>query len=94
METVTADPAPDGVSAWGAQPAPPRQLDVEIVIPVYNEERALARSIYRLDRFLESSLPLSWRITIADNASTDITPEIARTLAAELDHVRVLRLEQ
>jgi putative flippase GtrA len=94
METVTADPAPDGVRAWGAQPAPPRQLDVEIVIPVYNEERALARSIYRLHRFLESSLPLSWRITIADNASTDITPEIARTLAAELDHVRVLRLEQ
>jgi putative flippase GtrA len=93
MQTVTADPAPARVRGWGVQPAPPRELDVEIVIPVYNEERALAPSIHRLHRFL-NSLPLSWRITIADNASTDITPEIARTLAAELDHVRVLRLEQ
>ena len=93
MQTVTADPAPARVRGWGAHPAPPRELDVEIVIPVYNEERALAPSIHRLHRFL-NSLPLSWRITIADNASTDITPEIARTLAAELDHVRVLRLEQ
>lgn len=93
METVTTDPAPARVRGWGVQPAPPRELDVEIVIPVYNEERALAPSIHRLHRFL-GSLPLSWRITIADNASTDITPEIAHTLAAELDHVRVLRLEQ
>ena len=94
MQTVTADPAPASVRAWGVQPPPPRELDVEIVIPVYNEERALAASIHRLHHFLDVHLPLSWQITIADNASTDITPEIARTLAAELDRVRVLRLEQ
>jgi len=93
MQTITEDPAPTGVRDWGIQPAPPRELDVEIVVPVYNEERALAASIHRLHRFLDS-LPLSCQITIADNASTDLTPEIARTLAAELDHVRVLRLEQ
>lgn len=48
METVTTDPAPARVRGWGVQPAPPRELDVEIVIPVYNEERALAPSIHRL----------------------------------------------
>jgi len=93
MQTIIEDPAPAGVSEWGAQPARARGLDVEIVVPVYNEERALAASIHRLHHFLDS-LPLSCQITIADNASTDLTPEIARTLAAELDHVRVLRLEQ
>ena len=93
MQTIIEDPAPAGVSEWGAQPARARGLDVEIVVPVYNEERALAASIHRLHRFLDS-LPLSCQITIADNASTDLTPEIARALAAELDHVRVLRLEQ
>ena len=104
MHTVNADPASAGVNGsgvsvgpsmgWGVQAAPPSGLDVEIVIPVYNEERALAASIHRLHRFLESRLPFSWQITIADNASTDITPEIARALAAELDRVRVLRLDE
>jgi len=94
MQTVTADPASAGVRGWGIHVAPPRELDVEIVIPVYNEERALAGSIHRLHHFLDSRLPFSWQITIVDNASTDITPEIARTLAAELDRVRVLRLDR
>ena len=94
MEIVTAEPGPAGVSAWSAHPASTRELDVEIVVPVYNEEEALARSIHRLHRFLDTEVPFSWRITIADNASTDLTPDIADTLAAELDHIRVLRLEQ
>jgi putative flippase GtrA len=104
MHTVNADPASAGVNGsgvsvgpsmgWGVRAAPPSELDVEIVIPVYNEERALAASIHRLHRFLESGLPFSWQITIVDNASTDITPEIARALAAELDRVRVLRLDE
>ncbi|HUA70287.1 MAG TPA: glycosyltransferase [Solirubrobacteraceae bacterium] len=94
MHTVTADPASAGVRGWDVHLAPPGELDVEIVVPVYNEERALAASIHRLDHFLDSRLPFSWQITIADNASTDITPEIARALAAELDRVRVLRLEE
>jgi len=93
METVTAEPGPAGVGAWGAHPPSSRELDVEIVVPVYNEERALARSIHRLHRFLDTEVPFSWRITIADNASTDLTPDIAHALASELDRVRVLRLE-
>ncbi|MGO9890407.1 MAG: glycosyltransferase [Solirubrobacteraceae bacterium] len=94
MHTVTADLVPTRVGGWGARPAPPRELDVEIVIPVYNEERALAASIHRLHRFLDTHMPYSWQITIADNASTDITPEIARALADDLDRVRVLRVAQ
>src|SRR5215471_15922339 len=94
MQTVTEDSLPAGGGRWGAHPEPPRELDVEIVIPVFNEERALAASIHRLHHFLDSHLPFSWQITIADNASTDITPEIARTLADDLDRVRVLRLDQ
>ena len=69
-------------------------FDVEIVIPVYNEERTLAATIRCLHEFLSSQLPFSWQITIADNASTDRTPGIARALTRELDHVSALRLEQ
>ena len=33
-------------------PARARALDVEIVVPVYNEQEALERSVRRLHRFL------------------------------------------
>jgi putative flippase GtrA len=94
MQRVTAGPAPAGARAWCAHPGKGGELAVEIVIPAFNEERALAMSIYRLHHFLDVHLPFSWLITIADNASTDLTPEIAQALASELDRVRVVRLEQ
>jgi putative flippase GtrA len=71
-----------------------RPLELEVVVPVHNEEATLALSIRRLHRYLSSSVPLRWRILIADNASTDATPEIAASLAVALGEVSVLRLEQ
>jgi glycosyltransferase involved in cell wall biosynthesis len=75
-------------------PAAPtaRTPRVDVVVPVFDEERVLAQSIHRLHRFLSAGLPFAWRIVIADNASTDRTPEIARALAGELTGVEVLRL--
>ena len=67
---------------------------VEIVVPVYNEEAALRRSIRRLHDFLSASFPFTWRIVIADNASTDATPAIARALGRELRGVSHLRLDE
>jgi putative flippase GtrA len=72
----------------------PVALDVEVVVPVHNEEQALALSIQRLHRYLSRSMPFSWRIVIADNASSDATPEIAQSLTVALRGVSVLRLEQ
>ncbi len=67
---------------------------VESVVPVFNEEAALALSVHRLHRFLGAEFPFTWRIVVADNASTDATPAVARELAAALPGVRVLRLER
>ena len=67
---------------------------VEIVVPVYNEEAGLGQSFCRLHDFLSTSFPFTWRIVIADNASTDATPVIARVLATQLRGVSHLRLEQ
>jgi glycosyltransferase involved in cell wall biosynthesis len=68
--------------------------DIEIVVPVYNEAAGLEHSIRRLHRFLSDGFPFTWKIVIADNASVDATPEIARRLAVTLPGVRHLRLEQ
>src|SRR2546430_10923781 len=72
-------------------PAPP---EVDIVVPVFNEERDLAPSVRRLDAYLESRFPFSARITIADNASTDETWAVACRLAAELPRVRLLHINE
>jgi putative flippase GtrA len=70
-----------------------RTARIEIVVPVYNEERALSASIHRLRTYLEAEMPFHWRITIADNGSTDATPEIAAALATGLSGVEVLQCE-
>jgi glycosyltransferase involved in cell wall biosynthesis/putative flippase GtrA len=67
---------------------------VDVVIPVYNEEVDLARSVVRLDAFLTEHFPYSYCITIADNASTDRTWAEAQRLSAELPRVRAVHLDQ
>jgi putative flippase GtrA len=67
--------------------------DVDVVIPVYNEQRGLDGSVRRLHRFLSIEFPFSWRIIIADNASTDATAFIAEGLVEELPGVKLVRLE-
>jgi putative flippase GtrA len=68
--------------------------DVDIIVPVHNEQGGLERSIRRLHRFLRDAFPFSWRIVIADNASSDGTPVIGAALANELAGVSYLRLER
>ena len=69
------------------------QLDV--VIPVYNEAHVLAGSVERLRTYLlEISFPYSWRIVVADNASTDRTLEVAQELTQRFPDVTVVHLPQ
>jgi putative flippase GtrA len=79
--------------ARGVPPGPPPRL-VEVVVPVHNEERVLAASVRRLHRYLDGTFPYPFRITIADNASTDGTWRAAGRLAAELRGVRAVRLDR
>jgi putative flippase GtrA len=71
-----------------------RTITVEVVVPVFNEEADLEASIRRLHAYLSERFPLTWRITIADNASTDGTWSIACRLAFELDGVHALHLDR
>lgn len=73
------------------RPAPP--LDpglphpgpvLEVVVPVHNEEHDLEPCVRRLHAHLAETFPYPFRITVADNASTDRTPWIAARLTGEL----------
>ncbi|MFJ2604095.1 glycosyltransferase [Streptomyces sp. NPDC087425] len=71
-----------------------RRRSVEVVVPVYNEAHVLADSVGRLHAYLEESFPFPFRITVADNASTDGTWEVARDLTLRLPHTHAVRLDQ
>jgi glycosyltransferase involved in cell wall biosynthesis len=67
-------------------------LDVEIVVPVYNEAAQLAERITALRRFLDDSFPFRTLITVVDNASTDDTDKVAHHLAATTQGVAAMHL--
>ncbi len=70
-----------------------RGPQVDITIPVYNEEADLEASVRRLHAYLGAQLPFRFRITVADNASTDDTWSIARALEQELPDVVAVHLD-
>jgi glycosyltransferase involved in cell wall biosynthesis len=71
--------------------APPQ---VDLVLPVYNEEHVLEAAVRRLHAYLRRSFPFSFRITVADNASTDATLAVAKRLADEIEELRVVHFDR
>ncbi|MBN9158448.1 bifunctional glycosyltransferase family 2/GtrA family protein [Microbacterium sp.] len=69
-------------------------LDLDVVVPVHNERDTLEQCIALLHEHLRAEEPASWRITIADNASTDGTAELADALAARLSGVVAVHLTE
>ena len=67
---------------------------VDIVIPVFNEEQALPRSIVILADFLKANLRNPWQIVIADNASTDKTQSVSEMLCERYSGINYLHVPQ
>ncbi|MEV5717818.1 bifunctional glycosyltransferase family 2/GtrA family protein [Amycolatopsis mediterranei] len=73
--------------------AGPRPV-LDVVIPVYNEETDLEPCIRRLHAHLAEHVSYPYRITVADNASTDATLQVAERLAREFPEVAVRHLDE
>ena len=68
---------------------------LDVVVPVLNEAQDLPPNITRLHEFLSGQLnDYDWRIVIADNGSTDSTPDIAKALSQQHARVGYIRVEQ
>lgn len=68
---------------------------LQVVIPVYNEEKDLENCIVKLREFLGEYMgKYGWQIMVANNASTDRTLDIAKALAKRYRDVSYVNLEQ
>ena len=68
---------------------------LDVVVPVFNEEEDLPSSIGKLHDFLFRNLnKYEWRITIADNGSTDATLDVAKKLSERYPGVGYIGLER
>ncbi|RSM42398.1 sugar translocase [Actinoplanes sp. ATCC 53533] len=67
---------------------------LDVVVPVYNEEIDLEPCVRRLHEYLRAEFPYRFRITIANNASTDSTAEVADRLAEVLPGVAAVHLAE
>ena len=63
-------------------------------MPVFNEQTTLAPNIDHLVRYLRSEFPFRFGVVVADNASTDATPTIARVLEERYPEVSALLLDR
>lgn len=68
----------------------PEPCHLSVVVPAYNEEERLGRSLPVILEYLRSQ-PYTWEIVVVDDGSRDRTSEVAR--AADCEHVRVVRNE-
>ncbi|KGN37232.1 bifunctional glycosyltransferase family 2/GtrA family protein [Knoellia subterranea] len=67
---------------------------LDVVVPVFNEEATVGACVRRLHAHLVATFPYPFRITVADNASTDATWATAQALTDELTGVRAVHLTE
>ncbi|MFI9822142.1 glycosyltransferase [Streptomyces sp. NPDC052013] len=86
--------APVALPRRAPLPAHHAEPVLDVVVPVHNEENDLEPCVRRLHAHLGETFPYPFRITIADNASTDRTPLIAARLAEELPGTEWIRVAE
>jgi glycosyltransferase involved in cell wall biosynthesis len=69
-------------------------MNITIVIPVYNEEKILEKSIIKVYNYCKKNVKYNWKIVIADNASNDKTREIGMKISKKLQAVQYFYLNK
>jgi len=67
---------------------------IEVVVPVHDEEATLEANVELLLAYLRAEFPFRFSVVVADNSSSDGTPQVAARLAERNDEVAALRLER
>lgn len=72
-----------------------KNIIIDVALPVYNEEKELKTNTLKLYKFLKKTYGKdNFIITIADNASTDSSFQIAQKLQEEYSEIKIVHLER
>src|SRR4051812_32656272 len=84
----TTHPMPSLTSTFADVPGGPRSSEIElsVVMPCLNEAETVGTCITKALRAMEEQ-GIAGEVIIADNGSTDGSPELARQLGARVAHV-------
>ncbi len=69
-------------------------INVDIVIPVLNEQEALPICIAKLQNYISNNIEQKCNIVIADNGSNDDTPEVSKHLVSEYENIQYIRIPE
>lgn len=70
-------------------------MKLNILLPVYNEQKRLRNGVERTQKYLEENADFEYQLTIVDNASSDKTQQIAEQLCGEFPEiVHYIRIQE
>lgn len=65
--------------------------NLSVVIPAYNEEENIAKTVRETKNFLSKIKPLDWEIVVVDDGSSDATWTILKKLKKESPYLKIFR---
>lgn len=69
-------------------------MDLSWIIPAYNEEARIGKSIREVDAYLSTrTFSGGYEIVVCDSASRDRTVEVVRNLMKDIPHLRLISVE-
>lgn len=66
-----------------------KQLSLSVIIPAYNEEARIGKTVSSIDRFLNQR-PDGYEIVVVDDGSSDQTQRIVRDLSERIPEIRLI----
>ena len=90
MESALRSAVATAGGSWQAEPAAPpvesSSLELTILMPCLNEAETVATCVHKALGFLDRS-GIDGEVLVADNGSSDGSPELARTAGARVVHI-------
>lgn len=66
---------------------------LSVIIPAYNEERRLPRTLFEIDKYLRKQ-NYNYEIIVVSDGSTDKTVEVVKNLMSEIKNLKILDFEE
>ncbi|RLC39308.1 MAG: hypothetical protein DRH33_03200 [Candidatus Nealsonbacteria bacterium] len=64
-------------------------MRLSVIIPAYNEERRLPRTLREINKYL-SQQSYDWEIIVVNGGSTDRTPDVVREMMGEIRNLKLI----